>query len=407
MASRTLDDLLVDPAFAEVPYPTYDRLRSEAPVFWSEAWGCWVVSGFDDTQSILKQPTRFSNVDRITTLLNHLPADQRQRFARLEQHFASGMVHSDPPDHSRLRKLAAHAFTPRMVAELEPRIQTVVDELLDAALLAGRFDLIADLAYPLPVAVIAELLGVPASDRELFKEWSTTTGAFQASGQPAVEVLEVAQASLEAQRGYLRDQLARRRSQPTDDLLSAFISAEDDGDFLHEDEILSICSTLLSAGHETTTSLIGNGVLALLRHPEQLALLRDRPELMDGAVEEMLRWDPALQRTWRRIAEDTTFAGHEMRTGQLVVVLLGAANHDPRRYPDPAAFDITRTGTRHVGWGHGVHFCLGAPLARLEAKLAISSLLERVPNLKLADDDVRWVTQGVFRCLDELWLDAS
>ena len=251
------------------------------------------------------------------------------------------------------------------------------------------------------------MLGVPASDRELFKAWSSTTGAFQASGQPEIEVLEVAQASLEAQRAYLRAQLAQRRSRPTDDLLSAFIAAEDDGDYLHEDEILSICSTLLSAGHETTTSLIGNGVLALLRHPDQLALLRTRPELMEGAVEEMLRWDPALQRTWRRIAEDTVFEGHEMREGQLVVVLLGAANRDPDRYPDPTRFDITRSGTRHVGWGHGVHFCLGAPLARLETRIAIATLLDRAPTLRLVRDDVRWVSEGVFRCLDELPLEVG
>ena len=407
MALGSLDDLLTDPGFAEIPYPAYGRLRAEAPVMWSEAWGCWVVSRFDDAQAILKQPNRFSNVDRITTLLAHLPSEQRQRFALIEQHFASGMVHSDPPDHSRLRKLAAYAFTPRMVAELEPRIQGVVDDLLDAALPAGRIELIADLAYPLPVAVIADLLGVPASDRELFKEWSSTTGAFQATGQPDVEVLEVAQASLEAQRAYLRDQLARRRHTPTDDLLSAFIAAEDGGDYLHEDEILSICSTLLSAGHETTTSLIGNGVLALLRHPEQLDLLRAQPELMEGAVEEMLRWDPALQRTWRRIAEDTVFEGHEMQAGQLVVVLLGAANRDPDRYPEPDRFDITRTGTRHVGWGHGVHFCLGAPLARLETRIAISSLLERAPAMRLATDVVRWESQGVFRCLEQLPLDVG
>ncbi len=406
MATGALDDLLLDPGFAEIPYPAYERLRDEAPVFWSEAWGCWVVSRFDDAQSILKQPNRFSNVDRITTLLSHLPPEQRERFALLEQHFASGMVHSDPPDHSRLRKLAAHAFTPRMVAELEPRIQAVVDDLLDAVAPSGRIELIGDLAYPLPVAVIADMLGVPASDRELFKEWSSTTGAFQASGQPEVEALELAQASLEAQRAYLREQLARRRAEPTDDLLSGFIAAEDGGDYLHEDEILSICSTLLSAGHETTTSLIGNGVLALLQHPDQLRLLRDRPELMEGAVEEMLRWDPALQRTWRRIAEDTTFEGYDMRTGQLVVVLLGAANRDPERYPDPDRFDISRSGVRHVGWGHGVHFCLGAPLARLETRIAIATLLDRAPDLRLATDEVRWVSQGVFRCLEQLPLEV-
>lgn len=396
------DALLTDPGFASDPYPAYEILRREAPVHWSEAWGCWVVSRYDDVLEILQQPNLFSNEDRVGSLLGALPEGERARFAALEQHFGSGMVHTDPPDHTRLRKLAAHAFTPRVVATLEPRIRAIVDEHLDGAAAAGRFELIGDLAYPLPATVIADLLGVPHEDRDQFKEWGVTSGAFQATGTPEIAVVEAAQEAVLAKREYLRAQLRLRREHPTDDLLTLFGQAEADGQMLHEDEVLSIGATMLSAGHETTTSLIGNGILAFLRHPEELQRFRDDPELTRSAVEEIIRYDGPLQRGWRRVAEDVEFRGHRFAADQLVVVLLGAANRDPDRFPDPDRFDIGRSDNRHLGWGHGAHFCLGAALARMEGAIALRAIVDRYPDLGPAPETVTWRARGVFRCLDEL-----
>lgn len=402
---QAVEQMLTAPNFGIDPYPLYPLLHAGDPIYWSENWQCWMVSHYENVVDVLHQPNLFSNVDRITTLLNGLAPEERQEFAILERHFSTGLVHSDPPQHTRLRKLATHAFTPRMVKKLEPRIAEFVNDVLDKAVQGGKLELIGDLAYPLPATVIAEMLGAPREDQDQFKVWSSSIGALGGSGTATVETFRMVQNNIHNMREYLRGLLAERRKNPQDDLLTLFIQAEEKGDMLNEDEVLSICVTLLSAGHETTTSLIGNGILALLRHPDQLDLLRNNPDLIQPAVEEFLRYDPPLQRTWRRIAEDTTYAGQPLKQNQLLTVWLGAANYDSARFANPTQLEITRKNNQHMGLGYGVHYCLGGPLARLEGAIAINLIVQRLQNLRLATDEVVWKVQGLFRGLEALPLE--
>ncbi len=400
----TIEHALTDPKTALDPYSLYPLLHAHDDIYWSEAWQCWMVSKYDRVLDVLHQPNLFSNEDRVTTLLNALPPKQRSEFKILQQHFGTGMVHSDPPKHTRLRKLATHAFTPRMVKKLTPRIESVVNDAIDKALETGTFELVADLAYPLPATIIAEMLGAPREDQDMFKQWSASIGALGGQGTANIETFRMVQHNIHSMREYLRGLLRQRRANPQDDLLTMFIQAEENGDMLDEDEVLSICVTLLSAGHETTTSLISSGILALIRNPDQMQLLLDDPNLINSAIEEFLRYDPPLQRTWRRISEDTEYAGKLLKQNQLLTVWLGGANYDPDRFDNPTQLDITRKQNNHVGLGYGVHYCLGGPLARLEGAIAINLIIQRLPNLRLATDDVTWKVQGLFRGLEALHL---
>ncbi len=298
------------------------------------------------------------------------------------------MLDRDPPDHTRLRGLVNKAFTPRVVEMLRPRIQQIVDGLLDAADGAGAMDLIEDFAYPIPVIVICEMLGVPVEDRERFKKW----GLDIARGLDAIwlppdsEVTQRSMASRRALSDYFRALIAERRTAPRNDLLSALIAAEEAGDKLSEEELLATCILLLVAGHETTVNLIGNGTLALLRHPDQLRLLRENPGLIGSAVEELLRFDGPVQRTARIPSEDVTIRGCTIAKGEMVMPFIGAADRDPAQFPDPDRLDIARGDNRHIAFGWGIHFCLGAPLARVEGQIAINTLVQRLPKLSLATD---------------------
>lgn len=403
MADETtadLDQALLDPSLGIDPYPTYELLREHAPVFWSEALRAWVVSRHADVNAILRDWDRFSNVGRVTQLLAHFDESERERFTPLEEHFASGMVHADPPDHTKLRRIVSRAFTSRTVAQLAPRIEQLVAESLDAAAERGTINLIADLAYPLPATVIGDLLGAPVEDADLFKQWSSDLGAFQGAGRSDVEVVATATASLVTMRGYLRELAEDKRGMPGDDMLSGLVNLDEET--LTEDELLSFCVTMLTAGHETTTSTIGNGMLALLRDRDRLAELAADPGLVDTAVEEFIRYDAPLQRTWRRVSADTTFEGHAMSENDLVVVLLASANRDPSAFDDPDRLVLDRNPNRHVGFGVGVHFCLGAPLARLEARIVFRELFTRFSDFDADTGGVAWQVAGVFRCVEEL-----
>jgi cytochrome P450 len=299
------------------------------------------------------------------------------------------MLVSDPPDHTRLRALVQKAFTPRMIEQLRPRIIAIVDELLNRiAQRGGQFDLIEDLAYPLPVVVIAELLGVPAEDRATFHDWSADLAA---SLDPLVssELAERAMRSRDALHAYFRTIIAERRRAPRADLISALVAVEERGDNLSEPELVVMCTLLLIAGHETTVNLIGNGVLALLQHPDELARLRAAPELIGSAVEELLRFDAPVQLTGRVTTAALTIGGQAIGAGDWVLPLFGAANRDPAQFAEPERLDITRSPNPHIGFGRGVHFCLGAPLARLEGQIAIGRLVQRCKNLALAGTPVR------------------
>jgi cytochrome P450 len=368
----------MDPEFVADPYPTYHRLRAEDPVHHSPL-GFWVLTRYEDVVAVLRDP-RFAK--------EAIAAFVAARFGVAASGIGLSMLDRDPPDHTRLRGLVSKAFTPRVVETLRPRIQQIVDRLLDRAEGTGSMDLIEDFAYPLPVIVICEMLGVPVEDRERFKEWGIdiARGLDAILLPPDSEVARRSAAARSALTGYFRGLIAERRASPRADMLSALIAAEEAGDKLSEEELLATCILLLVAGHETTVNLIGNGSLALLRHPDQLRRLREDPGLIAGAVEELLRYDGPVQRTARMPSEDVTIAGRTIAKGEMVMPFIGAADRDPSQFPDPDRLDITRTDNHHIAFGWGIHFCLGAPLARVEGRIAINTLVQRLPKLALATD---------------------
>ena len=397
-----LDEQLISPAFYQDPYPFYQQLRAEAPVAWSEALGAWVLTRYEHVQATLHDPRRFSSQGRLLAALERFPAGLRAQFKPLEDHFAVGLISSDPPNHTRLRALITKAFIPRVIEQLRPRLQVLVDELLDTVQARGEMDLVRDLAYPLPAIVIAELLGAPPEDRENFKVWSDGIVAFQGSGVVSAELMAHSQHHLLEMRAFLAELMAERRREPRDDLLSRLVEAEMEGDRLTEAELLTTCVTLLTAGHETTTTLIANGLYTLLCHPQQMAQLRGNPALMPAAVEEMLRFESPLQRNPRRVAEDLEFGGQRMRRGDYMLQILGAANRDPDVFADPDYFNLVRQPNRHLAFGLGLHFCIGAALGRLEALIAISTILRRLPGLRLNAPAVEWEPRTLFRGLRAL-----
>ena len=380
------------PEFIADPYPLYHRLRIEDPVHRSPM-GFWVLTRYDDVTMALRDP-RFGRAGFDELL--------RARFG--ESGFDLSMLFRDPPDHTRLRMLVSKAFTPRVVERLRPRIQQVVDGLLDAVHPARAMDVIADLAYPLPVTVICEMLGVPGGDRARFRQWSEAIArsldAIAMPGDP--EIVERGNAARRALADYFRALIAERRQAPRADLLSELIAAEEQGDRLSEPELLATCMLLFVAGHETTVNLIGNGLLALLRHPAELRRLREDPSLVESAVEELLRYDGPAQRTGRMPSVDVEIDGRTIRKGDLLLAVIGAANRDPAHFPEPDRLDLTRGDNHHLAFGWGIHFCLGASLARAEAQLAINTVLRRMPALALATSAPEWREASALRGLRAL-----
>ncbi|MEW6305629.1 MAG: cytochrome P450 [Verrucomicrobiota bacterium] len=390
--------------FRNAPYRAYTALRATDPVHWCAPWGCWVLTRYDDIAAVLQDFARFSNRGRVTNVIQReFPDTFLEQIKPLLHHFSKGLINVDPPDHTRLRRLVQKTFLPKTLERLRPRVHTLVGELLDHAAPRGRMDLVAELTFPLPVIVIAELLGVPPDMRERFKNWSTTILEFQAVPRPDQTVILQSQAAIVEMRAYLKEVVAERRRAPREDLLSELAAAEEQGDRLTEDELLSTGVSLLVAGHETTTNLIASAVLLLLQHPEQLAALRADVALLPGAIEETLRYESPLQRLGRTALVDVEIRGRKIKKGQTVLSLLGAANRDPAQFPDADRFDIRRNPNRHLAFGNGIHFCLGAPLARLEAPIAIAELLRRFPKLSLerAPHEHEWHS-GVMRGLESL-----
>ncbi len=404
MAAPGIDALLTNPGFAQDPYGAYRVLSEEAPVYWSDAWGAWVMTGYDDIVETLRDHERFSSKGRLVELIDALPAAARVGAGPLREHFStSGLIHTDPPDHTRMRGLIKKAFSPRVIAAMEPRIQAIIDRLLDGVVAAEGFDVVERLAYPLPAIVIAELLGALPEDRDRFKGWSDGIVAFQGEGRAIAEAVPMSAAAVSEMRAYIGELMAARQRDPRDDLLANLVDVEQAGDELSEDEIYSTCVTFLIGGHETTTSLIANCLYALLRRPGQLERARTDPAALAGAIEESLRFDSPIQRTFRRVTQDTVVQGQQLRQGQIVIQLLGAANRDPAHFADPEVFDLSRKPNRHIAFGSGVHFCIGAPLARLEARLALRAILERWPDLELAVEEIEWQSEkALFRCVRSL-----
>lgn len=360
------------------PYPSYARVREVGGLYRSPL-GLFVASRYEDVVALLRDP-RFS-ADRSHAAPFRLIRWMNRGAPDFLNLIDRNLLNLDGADHTRIRGLVNKAFTPRRVAALRPRIETLVEEQLAAAAKRGDFELVRDLAHPLPVIVIAELLGVPAEDRDKFRAWSN--GVVQILDPLSAERgMARAREAASALASYFRVMLALRRAQPRDDLLSAMIAAEQDGRVLGEGDLLALCTLLLAAGHETTTNLIANAVLALLRFPDQAERLRAEPGLMPTAVEEFLRFDSPVQFTDRVALEAVEFAGQRIPRGRPVGLLLAAANHDPAQFAAPHRLDVGRADNRHVAFGGGPHFCLGAPLARLEAEVAIGALLRRFPNLR-------------------------
>ncbi len=390
------------PELLQDPYPFYRMLRTNNPVFRvpvgdADSPGLWILTRHRDVQAVLKD-SRFS-VDRRQAAIVEQFKDRLPLNAALgEDGGLRSMLLMDPPDHTRVRGLVSKAFTPRRVAELRPRIEAIVTELLDAIDGASDFDLIDAVAAPLPAIVIAELLGVPAADHRQFKEWSSALVSAIASVNPldARANFESALANL---LDYLRGIIAERRKAPQDDLISAMLAAQEERDALSDGELLATSNLLLIAGHETTTNLIGNGMLALLRNPDQFARLRDDRTLLRSAIDELLRYDSPVQATARVALEPFTIDDTTLPTGALVMTGIGAANRDPEVFEDPDRLDLGRANNHHLSLGYGAHFCLGAPLARLEAEIAFDALLDRYPKLELASETLTYRPSPVLRGL--------
>jgi len=384
-----LDEWLVSKEFLEDPYPTLRQLREEDPVHWSDSIGAWILTRYDDVVTTFKDVSRYSNEGRLARVVEYLPAESRAKFKIFEDHFRQkSLIHSDPPDHTRLRGVVTKALTPRLVEATRPRIQAIADELLDSVQHDGRMDVMKDLAIPLPVTVLAEIFGVPKSDLGLFKGWADDLLAFQGVNKPPEAVLERSQKALVQIRAYMAGLIAERRRQPREDLLSALVAAESGA--LSETELLNSCITLLVAGHETTTSLIGNGIYTLLRNADQWRLLQNDRSLLTSAIEEMLRYESPVARQPRLMKQDAEMGGKQIRKGQMVFQMLNAANRDPAYFTDPDQFDIRRRPNVHMAFGVGVHFCVGATLARAEGQIVFLTVLERLPGLRLVEDKPNW-----------------
>ncbi len=356
------------------PFPTYARLREESPVHCNPD-GTYFVTCFEEVAEVLRSKDMSS--DKETQMVARFGRD-----AAITEHNLNVMVFVDPPDHTRLRKLVSHAFTNRALARWEQVVENVVERLLRENLdQGGEMDLIGDFAYILPLTVIGEMMGVPTGDRERFSRWSwMVTASLEPSAGP--ELVAEANAAVNDFKSYLGALAEERRRRPGDDLISLLVQAEEDGERLGELELLHNAAFLLNAGHETTSNLIGNGVNALFENPDQMELLRDNPELAESAVEEMLRYDSPNQIGGRLPTKDVTFRDTTIPAGTFIWISNGAANRDPSAFPEPDRFDIRRTPNKHVAFGHGIHLCLGAALARMEGRAAIRRLVSNYPNLR-------------------------
>jgi cytochrome P450 len=389
VAAQTPQDFYFNPwdeNFRADPYPHYRPLLVGPPRVLDMGYKLALAARYADVRAILMDHATFSSVlpkgmgfDEQTKIFGDVPT----------------MLGSDPPTQTRLRRLVSRDFTPRRIRDLEPRIREIAKNLIDAAERKGEFDVMADLANPLPVMVISDLLGVPPEEYQQFKNWSDKIVEADNTlpGMPIPDEIKNAFTEL---RSYFVAEIARRRKNPGTDLVSALVAAHDESEALNADELLQFLVLLLLAGNETTTNLIGNGMLALGRNPAAMAALRSKPELMRGAIEEMLRYDGPVQATFRTATKDAVIGGTPIAAGMGTFVIIAAANRDPAQFKDPEKFDITRTPNDHVAFGEGIHFCIGAPLARMEGSIAIGSALERFPHLRLKNPDAAVTYKGSY-----------
>lgn len=390
----TIPFSLTSPEFLRNPYPYYDKLRSINPIFWGNSvkYPGWYVTGYEEAVAILKD-TRFHN--RIP-----LP-ETSKKYEQLKNIQNNMVLFKNQPDHKRLKMLVSKGFTPSVLEDYRPYIEETVNELLDGMENKKRMDVVSDFSFPLASLIIAKIIGVPAEERNQFREWAVTliqTIDFTRTRK----VLATGNETITKQLDYFRELITKRKHNPQDDLISMLIKEEQQGDKLTDEELLATCILLVIAGHETTVNLISNSVLSLLHHPEQLEELKQRPLLIERAVEEFLRYESPTQITARIASEDIEINGTTIKKGEQVYILLGAANRDPKKFINANVLEITRNPNPHIAFGYGIHFCIGSSLARLEAQIAIQTLLQRLPNLQIATPDLQWRKLTGFRSLKEL-----
>ena len=389
---------LFSPEFVRDPYPSYHLLRAQQPMYMTPL-GFWVATRYEDVTQILRDKRFGKNFEGRMIEANGPEVFDNPAYGSM-RHW---MLMQNPPNHTRLRSLVAKAFTPRHLEALKPRIQSLVDELIDAVEDNGEMELINEFAYPLPLNVICDMLGIPVEDRVRFERGSRTSGRLIDPTPMTPDELEDANKGFLEQQEYFLGLIEERRRQPTDDLMTVLVQAEEEGDRLSEEELVANIILLFGAGHETTVNLIGNGMLALLSAPDQLDKLKRDLSLVPGAVEEMLRFDSSVQLTSRTVFEDTEIGGVMVKAGETVMTLLGAANRDPENYDKPDEFDVTRQNVRPTSFGGGVHHCIGAPLARIEAQSALETLLRRLPGIRaVGAGDADWRPTFTLRGLKSL-----
>ncbi len=379
---------LLSPRLRQDPYPIYQEMRSKDPVHRMRLVKAWALTRYEDVETVLRDDKRFCSGDRV--LVKTIPLS---------------LLDMDPPEHTRVRALVSKAFTPKAVRQLRGRVQEITDRLLDEVAGQRRFDVVGSLGYPLPITVIAEMLGVRSEDMGAFETWSNTLALAVDPILGGKQVQAIRQAA-EQVSAYFEEIISERRSEPRDDLVTALMMAEEAGDRLTHEEMLSVMRLILVAGNETTRNLIGNAVLALLRNPEQLQRLREDRGLLDSAVDELLRYDSPVQLDGRAAREDVEVGGKQIRAGDVVISVLGAANRDPEAFDDPESLDVGRRGNSHLSFGRGVHYCLGGPLAVMEARTALASLLDRYSSMRLAvEPEYR---EGVaLRGVERLWIEVD
>ncbi|MES2353589.1 MAG: cytochrome P450 [Pseudomonadota bacterium] len=393
---------MLDSAFLNNPYPSYHALHAEGPLHWSKEFcgGAWLVTAYADVASVLRDPN-FS-VQRAGGWVNSSGPEALVELREFKRIFARAMLFLDGSRHARLRKVMNPGFRPAVLQRMAPRIQVIVDKLLDRIESHAEVDFMADFARPLPALVMAEMLGIDSNDRADFVAWSDDIADFIGSPTPNLEIARRAQVSLVALNDYFRALLPQRRQHPGDDFISLLIRAEEAGSIITSKELLAQCSMMLFAGHETTRNLLGNGLLALLQHPEQWQMLKRTPMLMQSALRELLRFDSPVQYTGRRLKANVVLHGKELKKGELVIPLIGAANRDPNQFSNPDNLDITRNEGNHLSFGYGAHVCIGATLTYLEAEIAFNSLIKRLPYLQLVNVNPTWSTNAVYRGLTAL-----
>ncbi len=389
---------LIDPLnplkqeFLDDPYPTLARFRQEAPVWWSDRSKFWIVTRYAETRAILrdlnyeKQIQRWKRRPFYANILAGIPP-----FSSLANASKTWMLNLNPPDHTRVRSLVSKAFTPSMVQKLKPEIEAIANKLLDDVQSGSGMELMNDFAFPLPIAVIGQMLGIPMTERAMLKHCSDNLVGV-VGGQRHPRKLARAGKAVAELRAYLAPLIESRRANPQDDLMSTLVQAEENGGHLSADEVANNCVLLLVAGHETTVNLIGNAVLCLLRHPEQMTMLRENPQLFNATVEEVLRYESPVQMAPRLAGKDLELRGHSIKQGDMVFMLLGSANRDEEQFENPNVFDITRAPGKNMSFGEGIHRCIGASLAEVEAQIAIKALLDRFQHLSLKTDHVQFKT---------------